>query len=132
MAIATKDKNNGRQWPLVARQPFDFSQLEDGVAVEAIELPVGAIVLSGSIVVTEAFDSGTSDALAVSGGGVTSAAFADAQTPGIAPAVVTGAEQTLGDTVDITWSPVGTAATAGAGYLEVMYIITSRANENQP
>lgn len=135
MAIATANKNNGRQWPLVARQVFGFAEMETATAVPLIDLPVGAIVIGGSMVITELFNSATSDTLTVSGGGVSTAAI-DADATGGAlgrtALTLTGAEQTLGDTVDVAASLTGGGATTGAGYVELTYIITSRANENQP
>ncbi len=131
MAIANKDKNNGRQWPLVARQPFDFSQMTTGAAVPAINLPAGAIVLAGSMVISEVFNSATSDTIAVAGGGASVAATA-ATTLGRTALAVNGSEQALHTTVDLTWVGVGAVPTTGRGYVEVQYIITSRANENQP
>lgn len=131
MAIATANKNNGRQWPLVARQAFTLAEMEDGVAIEAIDLPIGSIVLSGTMVITEVFDSTTSDTIEVTGGGAPVGATT-VQATGLTDLVPTGVEQTLGDTVDLTWTSGGGTPTTGAGYVEVMYIITSRANENQP
>jgi len=131
MAITTANKNNGRQWPLVARQVFTLAEMEDGVAVEAIDLPIGAIVLSGTMVITEVFDSTTSDTIEVTGGGAPLAATT-VQATGLTDLVPTGVEQTLGDVVQLTWTSGGGVPTTGAGYVEVMYIITSRANENQP
>jgi len=131
MAIATANKNNGRQWPLVARQVFTLAEMEDGVAVEAVDLPIGAIVLSGTMVITEVFDSTTSDTIEVTGGGAPLGAT-NVQATGLTDLVPTGVEQTLGDVVQLTWTSGGGTPATGAGYLELMYIITSRANENQP
>jgi len=130
MAITNKDKNTGRQWPLSARQPFDFSQMVSGTAVPAIDLPVGAIVLAGSMVISEVFNSATSDTIAVSGGGASVAATSVAAL-GRTALVVDGVEQALSTTVDLTWTGAGAVPTTGRGYVEVQYIITSRANENQ-
>lgn len=131
MAIATKDKNNGRQWALVGRQVFDFSEMEDAVAVEALDLPINAVVTGGQLVITEVFNSATSDTITVSGGGASTAAV-DVTATGSTALTLDGTVNTLGDTVDLTWDGTGAVPTTGAGFLIVEYIITGRANENQP
>ena len=131
MAIANANKNNGRQWVLSARQPFVLAEMEDGVAVQAVDLPVNAIVVGGSLVVTEVFNSVTTDTITVSGGGASTAAV-NAKVLGRTALTLDGTINTLGDTVDLQWDQTGGGATTGAGFVEVEYIITDRANENQP
>ena len=55
-------KFSGRQEVISAKVDFGFADLESGSFEQAIDLPTGAIVVGGQLVVTEAFDSGTSDA----------------------------------------------------------------------
>jgi hypothetical protein len=50
----TISKNDGRQAPIVAWVDFNLANVADGTAQAAIELPGGAIVLSGELIVTEA------------------------------------------------------------------------------
>lgn len=132
MAIAAADKNNGRQYPLVARQPFVFGEMEDATAVEAIDLPVNAIPIGGALVITTVFNSATTDTIAVSGGGVSLTAQDVKGAVGRWALTVDESTNPLGDTVDLTWDGTGAVPTTGAGFLEVEYILIDRANENQP
>lgn len=132
-------KNNGRQWPLSARVEFTFADLNAGAITattvfEALDLPVGAIVTGGQLVVTTAFVGPTAATASV---GDTAAAAryladTDLKTEARTALVPTGYENTLGLSVDLDVAMSVAVATAGAAYLEVQYIITSRANENQP
>jgi hypothetical protein len=125
-------KDSGRQQPLVAYLEFTYATLASGVN-SAVDVPAGAIVTGGGLVITTAFDSGTTDLLEV-GDGVQDddylvAGVADngstAQYIAFTP---TGYQYTTNDSIDIKWTPVGTAATAGAGYMWVQYIVDGRAN----
>jgi len=130
MAI-TKDA--GRQTTLVAVVDFTFATLTSGSAEGAVDLPNGAVVTGGQLVVDTAFNSGTSDTISV-GDGVTAARYESAQSvasTGAYPLTVTGYEYTAADAVDITLTSVGAAATAGAGRLVVEYYVEGRANEVQ-
>ena len=62
-------KDIGRQYPLVARVDFTYASFgASGVAEEAIDLPVGAVVTGGALVITTAFNSATTDAIEVGDG----------------------------------------------------------------
>ena len=141
-------KNGGRQNPLVARVEFNWTDLGTpitaGTVLEAIDLPVGAIVLSGYLKVLTAW--------AVAGGTAT-ADIGDATDPdrytnavidlmatagttveldienGVAGA---GFEYTAADTIDLTLVTTVAVSTAGAAELVVTYIIADRATEVQP
>jgi hypothetical protein len=137
MAIANADKNVGRQYPLVAYQEFDFADLSSTEVTPIVKLPANAIVTGGALVITTAFNSGTTDLLEV-GDSVQDddylvAGTADngstAQYIAFTPS---GYKYAAPDTIDVKWTPVGTAATAGAGYLVVEYIVPTRANEVVP
>jgi hypothetical protein len=62
MAI-TKDAS--RQEAVTAIVPFTFADFTSGTLAEAIDVPVGAIVLGGHLAIDTAFDSATSDRFAV-------------------------------------------------------------------
>ena len=126
-------KNDGRQSPLVARVDFGFADFVSGTLEAAIELPAGAMVLSGNVSITEAFDSGTSDSLTVGDAldedrylGATSV-----QALGLTALVPTGLQVTGIDDVTMTLTSVGAVATAGIGVLTVEYIVPGRAQTTQ-
>ena len=137
MAISNADKNNGRQYTLVAYQEFDFADLSSTAVTPIVKLPANSIVLGGALVITTAFNSGTTDLLEV-GDGVQDDDYlvaGGADNGSTAQYIVftpTGYKYTAADTIDVKWTPVGTAATAGAGFLIVEYIVTTRANEVVP
>ena len=131
--IAAKDMNVSRQYPLVATQRFDFSQLVSGEAIEIVKIPFNSIVTGGSLILTAAFDSGDSDAITVGddGGNATADAdryltLADAQATGLSALVPTGFQFLTMGAVTLTWTGVGTVPTAGAGILVVEYVTEGR------
>lgn len=135
MAIASVDRNHGTQYPLVATQDFSYAQLTSGSAVGAIKLPYGARVIGGGVLITTAFNSATSDKIDIGDGGdpdrYTSTEITASST-GWTALTLSGYKYTQTDYVDITWTGTGTAPSAGAGTLIVMYVIDGRANEVNP
>lgn len=124
----------GRQYPLVARQEFTYSDLEAGTTIEALGIPGNARVIGGELTVTEAFNSGTSDTLDVGDGDNTTryASGVNLQSTGRTALTLDGHKYTTPDTADATYAQSGASPTAGAGFIEVMYVIDDRANEVQP
>lgn len=127
-------KDIGRQYPLVARVDFTYESFgTSGVAEEAIDLPAGSHVTGGALVIEVAFDSATSDAIDV-GDGDTANEYLSAQdvktAVGSFPLVPTEKEYTAPGTIGIEWTGVGTAPSAGSGYLLVEYVMEDRSNEN--
>lgn len=119
-------KNSGRQEVIAARVAIDGATLGAAGLNEAIDLPEGAIVLSGTLNVTTAFTGGVDITLAVSGGGCTLSAT-DADT-GVSVNALTVDGSTVGaggDTIDVT--SAGTTPTGGAAELIVQYIVAGRA-----
>lgn len=124
----------GRQEPLFGEVAFDFTQIADnGVAVRALDLPYGAQVIGGAVVVDTAFNPGTSLALAVGDATVANRyeAAVDLTHVGRTPVALTGYVSD-GSPINITPTLVGAAATAGAARLHVMYVIKNRAGAVQP
>jgi hypothetical protein len=125
--------NNGRQWPAVAVQDFDFSDLDVAPSAISLKLPVNAIVLRGGVIVEAAF--GVGAALAVGVAGVTTkyASAVDLNTTAFVP-FTTGLNTVLasGETVILTPDAEAIAATVGRGKVILEYIISGRATENQP
>ena len=127
-------KNGGRQYPLVAEVDFTFADLATGVVYPAIDIPGNAVVVGGELVITTAFNTGTSAALAI-GDDIATTRYAsaiDAKAAARTALTRTGYRYTAPNTIDIIATLVGTAATAGAGTLRVQYVIKDRAQEVQP
>lgn len=125
-------KSNTRQYPLVMHVPVTFADLLAGVSLSAGDLPGDAVVLRGHFVVTTAWDTGTSDVLDVGLNAQNDLANdLDLKTTGakaltgiyVKPTGVAGFDVTLKSTA------VGTAPTAGEGYLVLEYIGTNRVSE---
>ena len=137
MAITKPDV---RQYPLTAIVAFTQPDLPTGVPVAVIELPQGAIVTGGQLIIDTAFDSATSDTVDV---GFTSPNATDdpdayldggadnGSTAASLALVPTGREAVGQEQVTIENTAAGAEGTAGAGRLIVEYIINGRGNENQ-
>ena len=125
-------KDGGRQYPLVAKVSFTYADLVSGSAIEAVDIPGGATVTGGALVITTAFDSVTSDNATVQVGSDTLLGSTSVAAVGQTLFTEGAAEVTAKDTVDITWTQVGGGTSAGAGYLIVEYILDNRSNEVQP
>lgn len=95
----------------------------------AIELPPNAVVLSGGVTVTEAFDSSVSDVLDI-GDSASEARYADdvdLTTLGRTELVPTGYRNTTGASITARWTGLGDAPTQGAFRLDVKYYVEGRA-----
>lgn len=131
-------KNSARQGPITAICAFTFDKLTSGAYAAAIDLPGGAIVLSGALTITTAFNSGTTDKFSI-GDKVGSAAATDTTyaaqsadyTTGLIAVVPTGTKYTEPATVGVRWDGAGTAADAGAGRLVITYVVDGRAAFSQ-
>lgn len=129
-------KTVGRQPPLMAWLNFDVDNVlgESGVAMPAAVMPVNSIVVGGSLVITEAFNSGTSDEFAV-GDQSDNTRYGSAingATLGRTALTLTGHEYTSKDGITLRWTGSGADPTAGAGILLVEYVIADRATETEP
>ncbi len=100
-------------------------------ALPGIDLPRNAVVLSGGLTVTEAFDSDTSDAVDVgdSGSATRYKSAGDLQTLGRIALVPTGYLYTAEDSITVRWKRLAgdVAPTAGSMRLDVKYIVKGRA-----
>lgn len=125
----------GRQSPLVAKMPFSYEDLADhsGEALAAIIMPVNSRVIGGSLVITEAFDSGTEDAFEVGDADAEDRYLSGVDgTLGHDALVPTEHKYTGKQAVTLKWTGTGDAPTAGEGVLTVQYVIDDRATEVQP
>lgn len=118
------DKNCERQLPLIAVQPFTFADFVSGTAKAAVEVPGGAEVIGGLLVIDTPFNSETSDTLKIgdSGDDDRYKAGINGQTAAATALVPTGYEYTTLSNVTLTWTGVGAAPTAGAGRLILQYV----------
>ncbi|MCP4210877.1 MAG: hypothetical protein GY764_05300 [Halieaceae bacterium] len=124
-------KDAGRQTTLQAVANFEFPDLTDAVALEIMDLPYGAILLSGNLVVTTTFNSATSDTVAVTGSATLAATDVTSAARTALTGVGAGVPLSAPGTVSVTWDGTGTAPTQGAGYVQLEYIIDNRATEVQ-
>ena len=138
-----------RQEVVSAKAKFLFSDLTSGVAVPAIALPPNARVLDVILRIETAFNSGTTDALTVQNNEGTPKTFivvpavlntlavsTVASASGVLSNVVTAASSLgylnpVASTIDVKWTGAGTAATTGAGTVEVTYVVENRAAFSQ-
>lgn len=134
MANTTLTRDVGRQDILSASILIGFANIADtAVAVKAIDLPYGAQIVSGHIVVDEVFNVGTTAVLDI-GDLTTPNRYkndVDLKTLGLTALVPTGYVSD-GDAIYVVPVLVGTAATTGKARLVVNYVIANRATEAQP
>jgi hypothetical protein len=131
--MAAFKKKSGRQQVIFAYADVDYTQLVSGTAKGIIELPPGAVILSGAVVVGTAWNSVTSDVLVVGDAGSANrykTSYSIAAT-GRTALVPTGYQMTAPGNVNITWTGVGTAPSAGALRLEIEYYVVGRAQFSQ-
>lgn len=124
-------ENTNRQYPLSAFVPFTYADLVAGNNVAA-EVPSDAVVVGGEIVITTPFDS-TTNTITV-GDTDTSDLYessVDAKAAARSPLVPTGKQYGQNGQIVLNYASTGPAATAGAGFLHVMYVREGRSNENQ-
>lgn len=129
--------NSGRQYTLTIEQPFDFqdlatANLTGGKVKFKPKLPVGAIPLRGSVVVTTTFN-GSTPTLAVAGETTSTTYVAAASlVAGNVALTVTPTKLGSGDVIALTPNAGAQASTAGAGILIMEYLISGRGHEAQP
>lgn len=126
---------SGRQHALFAEVTVDFSNVVDtAVSVPAIQLPYGAQVVGGSVVVDVALNGTSTSVLDVGDALVTNRYLNDANLKAVGrTALVPTGFVSEGGPIWIT--PVhagGTAPTAGRFRVLVEYVIANRATDNQP
>ena len=135
----TITKKSGRQEVIAATADFTFADVADDTYAAAVDLPLNAIVVGGHLAITTLFNSATDDKFSI-GDKVGAAAAtkdtyaalsADITAVGAVPIVPTGKKYTEPSTVGVVWNGSGTAPTAGAGRLTVLYIVDGRAAFSQ-
>lgn len=139
--IATR----GMQYPLFAEFTFNFSDTMVDIAgvtkdfavvgttvVDAINLPVNAIVVSGSVTTETAVAGATAYNVSVGDSASTTRylGVTNRVAAGTTPLVPTG-YVSLGEQIRVTVTPTVADATAGKVTVRVEYIIRNRVNETQ-
>lgn len=124
-------KSDNRQWPLSEIVRFTFEDLESGVAANLAALMQNETVVGGAIVIETAFDSGTSDTITVGDEDDDDRYITglDAQATGRTGFTLTGHMYGGANTLTLTLTSAGTAATAGEGYVEFTVLREGRGNE---
>lgn len=123
----------GRQTILSASVALAFDNLADtAVAVKAVNLPYGATILGGFIVVDVAFDN-TTATLDVGDLTVANRYANDVNLKALGMTALTLTGYTSdGDAIYVIPTLTGPAATVGSARLIVNYVIKNRAGETQP
>lgn len=128
-------KNSARQEVIAAHVDFTYADIPTTATVyEALDLPPGAVVVGGDLVVTTAWNTGTTATIDI--GDVTTgnryANDVDLKTAARTALTLTGfTTTTTQKTVNATPTLSGTAATAGAARLTVLYVVKGRAAFSQ-
>ncbi len=125
-------KTHGRQWPLVAEQPFDFTDLTVAPSALELDLPVGAVVIRAGVFIETAFDAGSAIAVGITGTTDLYVAAADLAVVGFVNFTTGLGIKALGETVIITPDTEALASAAGVARFIFEYVIDGRANEVQP
>ena len=126
-------KQSGRQEVISAVLELGYADLDANGIVGIVGLPEGAIVVGGSVNVTEAVaGAGAGVTVAVSGGGATVSAFdADAGTSQNDVGFDGSVAGAGGSDVSVTLAGGSGAATAGTVYVIVNYVVKGRAAFSQ-
>jgi hypothetical protein len=121
-------RSSARQHVISAYLDITYLNFVSGTDAAAIELPQGAVVVGGDVVVDTAWNSATSDVISV-GDPVTYNRYLSAQSIAAAARtaiVPTGYIYIAPTLISVRWVGAGTAPSAGAGRVRVDYIVRGR------
>jgi len=121
------------QYPVVASVSFTYADLTTTVVEDLCQIPAGATVVGGEIIVDTAWDSATSATLDIGDDGDDdryTGTIINLKTAGRTALTLTGYKYTETDTVDATPTITG-ATTAGAARINIMYVVEGRSHEVQ-
>lgn len=123
-------KNPSRQELIAAFVDISFADIVNNVAAAAMDLPVGAIIDSGVLVTTEAWNSTTSDVMDVGDAGSAVRYLTDGNIRALGARVAivpTGLVHDASNNVlRVTWTSGGGVPTTGKVRLEVKYFVRGR------
>ena len=124
-------KNSARQELITAFVDINLADVTTNVAANALDLPPNAVVVSGRLVTTEAWNSTTSDVLDVGDVATATRYLTDGNIRALAavvPLVPTGFIHTPTEKqLTVTWTSGGGSPTTGKVRLEVQYYVKGRA-----
>lgn len=128
-------KNAGRQELIAAYVDINLADVTNGVDVAAMDLPVGAVIVSGALVTTEAWNSTTSDVMDVGDATTQNRYLNDGNIRALAarvPLVPTGFVHTATQpSLTVRWVSGGGTPTTGKVRLEVQYFVRGRSAFSQ-
>ena len=127
-------KNSARQCPVVAHVDINLADLVSGTDLQAIELPLNAVVIDGGVTVTEVFNSATSDVLDVGDATSQNRYLNDGSLRSLARValVPTGFKTTAAErNITVRWVSGGGTPTTGKLRLDVTYYVVGRAEFSQ-
>lgn len=131
----TITQKSARQSPLFGWVDINLADVAANVAAPAMQLPVGAVVLSGQLTTTEAWNSTTSDVLDVGDATTATRYLTDGNIRALGarvPLVPTGFVHTAAqNTLSVTWTSGGGTPTTGKVRLEVTYYVQGRQDFSQ-
>ena len=129
MTTAVRLKS-GRQSIVSAYLDVVLANHATTVALDTIEVPQGAVIVGGSVVVTEAFNSTSTDVLDIGDSGTANRYKNDIDltTLALTALVPTGYVYTAPTKIKATWVSGGGTPTTGAYTLRVDYIVRGRAD----
>jgi hypothetical protein len=124
-------KNSARQELIAAFVDINLADVVNGVVQTALDLPINAIVVDGSFVTTEAWNSTTSDVMSVGDAGSATRYLSGGNIRALAarvPLVPTGfVHDATNNALRVTWTSGGGVPTTGKVRLEVRYYVKGRA-----
>lgn len=124
-------KQSGRQELIVATVDINLADVVSNVAQAAIDLPANAVLVDGSLVTTEAWNSTTSDVMDVGDVTTPTRYLTDGNIRALnarVPLVMTGFTHTNTEkSLNVTWTSGGGTPTTGKVRLEVRYYVKGRA-----
>lgn len=123
-------QNSARQELIHAFVDINLADIASNVAANALKLPPGAVIVSGALVTTEAWNSTTSDVMDVGDAGSATRYLTDGNIRALAarvPLVPTGFIVTASQpNLTVTWTSGGGTPTTGKVRLEVQYYVRGR------
>lgn len=128
-------KNPGRQELIVAHVDINLADVVNNVAQAALDLPVGAVIVDGALVTTEAWNSTSTDVMDVGDAASATRYLTDGNIRALnarVPLVPTGhVHGATSPALTVTWTSGGGTPTTGKVRLEVLYYVKGRAAFSQ-